>query len=96
MSKQKYKYSVHGDIDSLYTLETIWDEDDADYIAADCGQNYYREHDGWEVIWPIEVTIWTLRGRKIGLFSVELEHEPTFSARPLKSTAALAKGTSEG
>ncbi|MDX7989189.1 hypothetical protein FE392_18050 [Xenorhabdus sp. 12] len=49
------------------------------YLAEECAEDYYSNHDGWERNWPITIHVFS-DGNHIGEFSVELESEPVFSA----------------
>jgi len=80
----KYQYSTSHDLEYSHTAESVWGSDDADYVAQDCAENYHNQHDGWESSWPVEMTIWREDGTLLGRFSVELEHEPSFSAREVR------------
>jgi len=70
--------------DSYYPLETNWDiEEDPDYIAQDAADDYVSGHDGWESDWPLTIALHdTEGGREISRMIVDMEHEPTFTARP--------------
>lgn len=54
-------------------------DSDPNYLATLCGKDYYRNHDGWEYIWPIDFEIFVDK-KSVGVFKVELEWDPNFSA----------------
>ena len=74
----KIKYEVN-DGGYKFDLETNWDKGSPEYIAEDAAKDYYDNHDGWESSWPINIEVYD-GDKSIGLCSVELEHDPTFSA----------------
>lgn len=74
-------------IDSLkdayeLTSKVNWDWDDIDWIAEECAQDYFDNHDGWEAAWPVTFKIFDELGEIKGVFLVELENTPTFTAFP--------------
>ena len=72
------EYGIGG---GKHDLETTWNDEDLDYMAADAAKDYFENCDGWEASWPIDFEIF-IDGDSKGTFTVELEHEPTFSATP--------------
>jgi len=62
-----------------FELETTWDKDNPEYIAEDAAKDYYENRDGWESSWPVNIDVFC-DDELIGNHTVELEHEPTFSA----------------
>ncbi|OZI38996.1 hypothetical protein CEG14_05525 [Bordetella genomosp. 1] len=53
------------------------DEEDAEA----CAEDYYRNHDGFEAIWPLTFAIFDgFTGPEIGRWEVALEYEPSFVA----------------
>ncbi len=51
------------------------------YIAQECAEDYYHNHDGWESSWPQDVFLReTEYGPIVASFSVHMEAEPQFYA----------------
>jgi hypothetical protein len=61
-------------------METGWDRDDIDYIAEECAEDFYHNHDGWEHQWPKTFFIFDESENLLGTFEIHLEHQPTFRA----------------
>ncbi|MBD2812261.1 hypothetical protein ID853_15565 [Xenorhabdus sp. Vera] len=50
------------------------------YLAEECADDYWCNHDGWEGQGrPIEITVFN-DDELIGTFNIEIEFEPVFSA----------------
>lgn len=79
--KTKYKYSI--DEDDFYEIESTWTEENLEYLAEDCAEDYHSNHDGWESHWPLRITIARLDETILGKFEVELYHQPEFQATKL-------------
>ena len=62
-----------------FDLETDWSADEIDYLAEDSAKDYYENHDGWEVTWPLEISI-SIGDEVIGKREVCVEFDPTFVA----------------
>ncbi|PHM46550.1 hypothetical protein [Xenorhabdus miraniensis] len=81
----KTEYAVTGvndlsDPTDRYELENpTWDDSYPDYLAEECANDYYANHDGWEDYWPIEITVFN-DGESIGTFSIKLKYDHVFSA----------------
>lgn len=78
--KVNYKYQFGTDDSGGYPdfdIECIWRPEDMDYIAQECAEKYFSEHDGWESSWPLTFTIFK-DGKQIGRARVEMESEPQF------------------
>ena len=54
---------------------------DKECIAELCAEHYYREYDGCDSAWPVEIEILFYLGTDPERYTVELEAVPTFSAR---------------
>lgn len=66
----------------LYDLNDSWD---IELVAQDAADDFYFEHDGWEVkSWPIIFHIWAPDDRYLGEFSVDMEMLPHFTACKVK------------
>lgn len=96
----KYKYAVHDvndltdpedriDLISYYDADNPWSDEykrwDRMMIARDAGKDFHINHDGWEHGHPIIVSIFRTDGVAVGVFSVEREFEPTFSAKAVNA-----------
>jgi len=57
-----------------------WASDCNEYIAQDAAEHFYRDGDGWETEWPVEIAILSDDGKELGRFEVEQKLVPTFSA----------------
>lgn len=55
------------------------EDDDFEFCIETCAEDYYNNHDGWEDGFPCFLMLW-IDNEYLGMFEVELEHEPTFSA----------------
>ena len=62
-------------------FETVWDIDDPEYMAEDAADHFYANNDGWESSWPVFFELYG-DGVSLGVFEVDLEFNPTFSASP--------------
>lgn len=58
------------------------------YIAEECAEDYYHNHDGWECEWPQTVYLReTEEGPIVEVFSVDMEAVPQFSAyKPVEAS----------
>ncbi|CDM92183.1 hypothetical protein L7G72_10185 [Xenorhabdus bovienii] len=48
-------------------------------LAEMCAKDYNDNHDGWGAYWPIDIVVFS-EGRSVGVFRVEQEYNPTFTA----------------
>jgi len=81
--KHEYRFVIasHGGwFEDSYKANSDWGEDDLDYVVQDCAEYYHGECDGWESHWPLEIIVWDTNGIFLGLFFVEREYDPVFSA----------------
>ena len=76
---EKYLYR-QDNWDDLHELECIWDSDSGARIAEEAAEDHFINHDGWESSWPVNFEIFDLENNTLGVYSVELENRPTFSA----------------
>ncbi|MGJ0636804.1 hypothetical protein [Xenorhabdus bovienii] len=80
----KIEYTV-GDCnltnsDDRYSLDNpTWDDDSPRWLAEECARNYFIFHNGFNNSWPIQIAIF-INDKFIGIFDIELESEPVFSA----------------
>ncbi len=62
---------------------------DAHGSAEECAEHYHDNHDGWESVWPLDVTLYD-GDENLGTFVVEMEAEPIFTAsEKVKPSRAL-------
>ena len=73
-----YKYKVK-EYDCTYQVRSAWLSDDAEYIASEAAEDAYSFHDGWEWAWPVNIEVFE-DNESLGVFEVNLELEPVFSA----------------
>ena len=62
-----------------FKFNTTWIVEYDDHIAEETANDYFNNHDGWEDSWPIRIELF-IESKSIGVYSVELEHQPIFSA----------------
>lgn len=49
------------------TVETVWTEEDLEYVVQEAAEDFHANHDGWESSWPLQISIlkdgevWTSR-----------------------------------
>ena len=71
-------------------IETTWNPADgpshADWAAEDCAEHEHSHCDGWEASWPLDFEIF-VKGKSIGVFSVEREAIPAFIASKKRGEA---------
>lgn len=51
-------------------------------IVEDAARDYFDNHDGWEVKWPLTFTVMQIDGTIIGRFEIEREYIPSFRIIP--------------
>ncbi|MGM0935919.1 MAG: hypothetical protein ACQEWL_04785 [Pseudomonadota bacterium] len=56
------------------------DDDDFEFLAETCAEDFYDNHDGWEVEWPCLFMIW-IDDTYLGMFEAELDHTPVFTTK---------------
>ncbi|MCP4526758.1 MAG: hypothetical protein GY833_12750 [Aestuariibacter sp.] len=87
-NENKYGFSIpyndkpdHEPDDSFLTH---WDIEEYPQYVAEAAAEHYHDNDGHEASWPCTVQIFDATGVSRGIFTVEREYEPIFSATPLK------------
>ena len=79
-----FRYSVHDcdEFNDCYSFQSVFDEDDTEWLAQEAAEDWHNFHDGWESNWDNGVTfwLWTEAGKLVGSFSITREYEPRFSA----------------
>lgn len=80
--KNKYRYSIdyRGDFD----FESFLSPEDGDLLAKTAAEDFHNHHDGWESSWPITFEIFGSDGDLIGVYSVERQAVPEFTAYEVK------------
>lgn len=79
-----YLYSTDGEatpLDLCLHVESVFEADDEfglQDVARDAADDFYRNHDGWEVTWPLTFSIFTVKGKHLGNVGVELDFDPMF------------------
>ena len=58
--------------------------------AAECAEDWYKHHDGWEAEWPVTVVL-LVEGTEHSRWVVEREEVPVFVARPEAAVKARRK-----
>ncbi|CAH3957884.1 hypothetical protein AAHD50_00895 [Enterobacter hormaechei] len=67
-------------------IDELTSEWEFESLAQDAALDYFDNHDGWESDWPLDIELF-IDGESIGVFAVEMEHVPRFSARKKQETA---------
>jgi hypothetical protein len=81
----KYQYCI-GDNDEFYEFQSNWGPEDPEYLAEDAtylaedAVNHWFDGGKTEDDWPLEITVKTMDGEEIGVFIVEMEIVPQFTA----------------
>lgn len=90
----KIYYSV--DNSDIYSFVSNWghvdsildaDNDDLPDFAQDAAEDYHRNHDGWESVWPVVVTLYTddsEEAQEVAKFKVDRVPVPSFEAYEIK------------
>lgn len=63
-----------------YELDECHEPWEVEFLAEKAADDYFDNHDGWESDWPMDVEIFS-DGKSLGIFSVDMETVPQFSAR---------------
>ncbi|MBK1780608.1 hypothetical protein JHL22_05200 [Advenella sp. WQ 585] len=81
-----YRYNTDDDFENSYEFKCDFDCHDRDpgFIAKQAADDYHSEHDGWECLWPINMTLWLPNGTLIGKFEIDREFDPVFLARKVE------------
>lgn len=87
MEKQHYTYSVDGlnfeggyELTEGYFNEVPPGQIDIEIIAQDAAENFWNDHDGWEMVWPRKFFIFGRDGTLFGTCNVVMESVPEFTA----------------
>jgi len=86
------QYAVNGESikNANYLDPQAVDEDADDWeyeqIAQDAAEDYWDNHDGWESHWPLNIELF-IDAKSVGVFEVEMETVPTFSANKKERAA---------
>lgn len=77
----EYRYSVdNASFEDSYAFKTNFSEDNPEWVAEEAAKDYHSNHDGWEDSWPLDFELFTAAGVSLGVFTVEREAVPSFSA----------------
>lgn len=78
---QKFDYTYcrldAGEDPDRYGLRTLWEPNMLSDIAAEVGEDFFHNHDGWESDWPITFVIYH-KGMRLGQQTVDMEAIPRF------------------
>ena len=90
-------YSLADDLDCKYELTTdlrsnLNNPDNAWMIADEVGDDYWSNHDGFEVAWPLQFAIFENEGDVNPLYCIEVSAEPSieFSGDICKAPAEVS------
>lgn len=61
-------------------IDELTSEWELECLSQDAALDYFDNHDGWESEWPLDIELF-IDGESVGVFAVEMEHVPRFSAR---------------
>ena len=84
----QYRYFLiegGGSPDFAIEFESTWGAESIEYVAEDAAKHGYAENDLWECNWPLSFVILDMDGKELGRASVELDHDPTFSATAVEA-----------
>lgn len=93
MSKIQYSTEECGlGIENAYDLEgcQLSERHEAcelAYLVEKAADDYFDYHDGWESSWPMDIEIFS-DGKSLGVFTVEMETVPQFSATKKPESAS--------
>lgn len=74
----------------FYTLEMNCNfDDDPEFVAEECAQDYHDNHNGSDASWPLELLITLTDGRQV-LCEVERETRPEFIGTVVSETKPAA------
>lgn len=80
-------YSVNDDAGEYrfhikYKLLSVKEDLDKEMAAKHCAEDFHSNHDGWEAVWPLNITLYESEDDPaIATFEVEREVEPVFYVR---------------
>lgn len=79
--KRPYQYEIENDGERFDFKSNFMSDTETgrSWLAEDAAENFYDEHDGWEVSWPLEFSIYE-GDTFLGCFSVDVEYRPHFHA----------------
>ena len=76
-----YIYVIDG---CEFTFHSNYSSTDLEYVVEEIAEYYHGNQDGWEDKWPIEIILYTENKDYLGIFTVELEFDPTFHANRIE------------
>jgi hypothetical protein len=78
--KTIYRYTINDNKKAFYVFSSnkTYDEYEYDVLAFDVAYDYYYE-EGYEIEWPIKLTLYTEDKKPLCRYEVEREWHPSFS-----------------
>ncbi|CTR47544.1 hypothetical protein ACVBBW_003510 [Escherichia coli] len=67
-------------------IDELISEWELECLSQDASLDYFDNHDGLESDWPLDIELF-IDGESVGVFTVEMEHVPQFSARKIPEAA---------
>lgn len=55
-------------------------------LVEDCAADYHEHHGGWEDTWPLRISLFAGDGEHLGIWEVDRESCPVFSASKARDT----------
>lgn len=84
MMNYRYKYTLpdNGEVyEDAREFESAFDfANDPEWVAEDAAGYDHDECDGRLDSWPKVIELWSLDGKVLGRFKMELDYNPTFGA----------------
>jgi len=74
-----YRYYINGDSKDLHEVTTVWGDEDLDYVANECAEDWFQGGNPEE----FELTVIAQSGEH-KRFSIYVEFEPTFYEEEVK------------
>lgn len=62
-------------------FKSNFSDSNGEWLAEAAAENYHNKHDGWDSSWPITLTIQREDGTIIGVYDIDREIIPQFSAQ---------------
>jgi hypothetical protein len=83
----KYYYLVtdyDDDINEAFPIDSSFHEGWEECLAKECAEDFWDHHDGWESNWPMTFKLFDANKNELGTYIVDMEAEPTFSAKKME------------
>lgn len=78
-----YFYETCSTGEHKFSFQSIWEKDEHEYIIEECAKDFYENHDGWDVAWPIKFKLYDENENYIATYEINLEWEPDFQAQEI-------------